>query len=311
MHATVPHTDQPPPSQLRATHRSPQQCRPRSRLFTYDPKNYAPTSLSAFVDELHTSDMHWVPIVDCAVASEPGFPPYDRAMGNVNGSDSGGADSVFVQGRTGGPYFGQALLGEGMDGLCFGKVWTGSALRGCGWALLWAGVDGPCCGQSLRIGCSGGDAILVEGSSNRATPCAGVGRISTLSNKREGPHSRLIRPECTVPFQKSSLKQEVSHPDSVQPWPTLRPHSQPHGHPSHICCFAQVWSGPSHWVDWLHPRAAEYWGGELLTWRSNGGAFDGVWIDMNEPSNFCTGDNCAKSDTSLNATCQLVCEAPE
>ncbi|KAG1674693.1 hypothetical protein FOA52_007217 [Chlamydomonas sp. UWO 241] len=57
-----------------------------------------------------------------------------------------------------------------------------------------------------------------------------------------------------------------------------------------------VWSGPSHWVDWLHPRASEYWLAEIASWRADGApAFDGLWIDMNEPSNFCTGDVCVLS----------------
>ncbi|KAG2498166.1 hypothetical protein HYH03_003923 [Edaphochlamys debaryana] len=53
--------------------------------------------------------------------------------------------------------------------------------------------------------------------------------------------------------------------------------------------LGQVWSGPTHWPDFLHPEATAYWGG-LLGEMYGKVPYDGIWLDMNEPSNFCTGE---------------------
>ena len=58
------------------------------------------------------------------------------------------------------------------------------------------------------------------------------------------------------------------------------------------------------WPDFTHPRAAEYWYDNLRDYHQKV-PIDGVWIDMNDPSNFCDGSiygGCAKkgdSDYSL------------
>ncbi|XP_049848123.1 uncharacterized protein LOC126311211 [Schistocerca gregaria] len=56
--------------------------------------------------------------------------------------------------------------------------------------------------------------------------------------------------------------------------------------------LGRVWPGDVYFVDFTHPRAAEYWGGELQKFHKKVG-FDGIWIDMNEVSNFCDGE-CSK-----------------
>ncbi|PPQ75953.1 hypothetical protein CVT24_000131 [Panaeolus cyanescens] len=50
-----------------------------------------------------------------------------------------------------------------------------------------------------------------------------------------------------------------------------------------------VWPGVSVYPDWFHPRIAEYWDNEFKEFYSpeKGLDIDGVWIDMNEPANFC------------------------
>ncbi|KAF9043930.1 alpha-glucosidase [Panaeolus papilionaceus] len=50
-----------------------------------------------------------------------------------------------------------------------------------------------------------------------------------------------------------------------------------------------VWPGVSVYPDWFHPRIAEYWNQEFKEFYSPeaGLDIDGVWIDMNEPANFC------------------------
>ena len=50
----------------------------------------------------------------------------------------------------------------------------------------------------------------------------------------------------------------------------------------------QVWPGDAVWADWLNPKAEGYWADEVAAFH-NQLSFDGAWIDMNEPSSFCTG----------------------
>ncbi|EFJ41704.1 hypothetical protein VOLCADRAFT_30523, partial [Volvox carteri f. nagariensis] len=51
----------------------------------------------------------------------------------------------------------------------------------------------------------------------------------------------------------------------------------------------QVWSGPTHWPDFMHPNATPYWT-SLMAEMYDKLPYDGIWLDMNEPSNFCTGE---------------------
>ncbi|KXN82694.1 putative alpha/beta-glucosidase agdC [Leucoagaricus sp. SymC.cos] len=50
-----------------------------------------------------------------------------------------------------------------------------------------------------------------------------------------------------------------------------------------------VWPGVTVWPDWFNPNVTEYWNNEFLNFYDpeTGVDIDGVWIDMNEPSNFC------------------------
>ncbi|ORY93432.1 alpha glucosidase [Syncephalastrum racemosum] len=50
----------------------------------------------------------------------------------------------------------------------------------------------------------------------------------------------------------------------------------------------QVWPGYTAFPDWWHPNVTEFWGKEMSDFI-NLLDLDGVWIDMNEPSSFCTG----------------------
>ena len=55
-----------------------------------------------------------------------------------------------------------------------------------------------------------------------------------------------------------------------------------------------VWPGLVYWPDWINPNASIYWE-EMLELLYNQAPFSGIWLDMNENSNFCTGefaDNC-------------------
>ncbi len=50
-----------------------------------------------------------------------------------------------------------------------------------------------------------------------------------------------------------------------------------------------TWPGYSVWVDFVNPTAVEFWE-TCLTRLYKEVEFDGLWLDMNEPSNFCDGD---------------------
>lgn len=53
--------------------------------------------------------------------------------------------------------------------------------------------------------------------------------------------------------------------------------------------LGQVWPGPTYFPDFLHPGIESYWTTELQNWY-NEVPIDGLWIDMNEVSNFCNSD---------------------
>ncbi|BBN19385.1 alpha-glucosidase [Marchantia polymorpha subsp. ruderalis] len=55
--------------------------------------------------------------------------------------------------------------------------------------------------------------------------------------------------------------------------------------------LAQVWPGPVYFPDFLHPNAEEFWTTEVVKFHKKI-PFDGLWIDMNEAANFCTGPSC-------------------
>jgi len=52
--------------------------------------------------------------------------------------------------------------------------------------------------------------------------------------------------------------------------------------------IGKVWPGLSVFPDWFHPKSAQWWE-DCLKVQHDQVAFDGMWIDMNEISNFCDG----------------------
>lgn len=78
--------------------------------------------------------------------------------------------------------------------------------------------------------------------------------------------------------------------------------------------LAQVWPGPVYFPDFLHPNATSWWTAEVAELHKKV-PFDGLWIDMNEASNFCTGSACSfefgatnlKGNDSGNDECVLHC----
>lgn len=51
----------------------------------------------------------------------------------------------------------------------------------------------------------------------------------------------------------------------------------------------KVWPGLVSFPDFLNQDAQDYWFQHAKNFHDNGPEFDGMWIDMNEPSNFCDG----------------------
>lgn len=62
------------------------------------------------------------------------------------------------------------------------------------------------------------------------------------------------------------------------------------GSPNHPgALLGDVWPGPAVYIDWFNPNATQYWHDQMGQFRKIM-EFDGFWVDMNEPSNFCDGE---------------------
>jgi hypothetical protein len=53
--------------------------------------------------------------------------------------------------------------------------------------------------------------------------------------------------------------------------------------------IGKVWPGTTAFPDFLHPNATQYWTANIQAFLATV-PIDGLWIDMNEISNFCDGD---------------------
>ena len=61
--------------------------------------------------------------------------------------------------------------------------------------------------------------------------------------------------------------------------------------------FGKVWPNEAVFPDFSHPNATSYWIDQLTKFNSLI-KFDGLWLDMNEASNFCKG-GCFKDEEKL------------
>ena len=62
----------------------------------------------------------------------------------------------------------------------------------------------------------------------------------------------------------------------------------------------QLWPGAVHWPDYKNPAAVSWWQSEMEAFHSEV-EYDGLWLDMNEVSNYCTGDVCQNPGTPSRA----------
>ena len=53
----------------------------------------------------------------------------------------------------------------------------------------------------------------------------------------------------------------------------------------------QVWPGAVHFPDFINPKGEQWWQDMIADFYEKV-PFDGLWVDMNEASNFCTGHVC-------------------
>ena len=81
--------------------------------------------------------------------------------------------------------------------------------------------------------------------------------------------------------------------------------------------LGQMWAGATVWPDFLDSDATTHWWTRLITQLGRDvGGVDGVWLDMNEVSNFCSGDVCraprgaapVSVPPNNNFVCLLECE---
>lgn len=52
--------------------------------------------------------------------------------------------------------------------------------------------------------------------------------------------------------------------------------------------IGRLYSGESLFPDFFHPKIGAYWAKMFVRLHENV-PFDGIWLDMNEPTNFCDG----------------------
>ncbi|CAL5218429.1 g109 [Coccomyxa viridis] len=72
----------------------------------------------------------------------------------------------------------------------------------------------------------------------------------------------------------------------------------------------QMWPGATHWPDFMNPKTVSWWQTQLQG-LNNVAPIDGIWLDMNEVSNYCAGDVCIDPGNVKAANdfiCKIDCE---
>lgn len=71
--------------------------------------------------------------------------------------------------------------------------------------------------------------------------------------------------------------------------------------------IAQVWPGATYLPDFFHPNSLEFWATELAEFHKMV-PFDGIWLDMNEPANFCGSPTCYFPKENVKMLCPNIVE---
>lgn len=76
--------------------------------------------------------------------------------------------------------------------------------------------------------------------------------------------------------------------------------------------IGQVWPGPTVFPDWFASNSTSYWTAQMQQFHDIV-PFDGIWIDMNEVSNFCNDGSIQQCELDLSCPngCCVVCSTPD
>ncbi|OMJ73940.1 hypothetical protein SteCoe_27284 [Stentor coeruleus] len=119
-----------------------------------------------------------------------------------------------------------------------------------------------------------------------------------LSNMTQLVDALLATGKNYIPIVDAGIAQNISDPFYVNGTSSgvwiQNPYTQ------NAACVGQVWPGNATFIDWLNPNAKNYWVSALNTFQQTV-SFSGIWLDMNEVSNFVSG--CVgHSPTLINST---------
>jgi alpha-glucosidase (family GH31 glycosyl hydrolase) len=95
-----------------------------------------------------------------------------------------------------------------------------------------------------------------------------------------------------VPIVDAGVAQQTKLPDGspYEAWNSGVEKNVFIGSPNHDGpLIGKCWPGYAAWPDFFNPNTTDWWVGEFLTFHDTL-PYDGVWLDMNEPSNFCVGE---------------------
>lgn len=101
-----------------------------------------------------------------------------------------------------------------------------------------------------------------------------------VNNLNQNHQHYVVITECGIP--KPNIPNYAPWNDAIAMNVFLK---NPAGQPF----IGQVWPGLTSWPDYTHVNATKYWTKQIQTFLQTKAAASGLWLDMNEASNFCNG----------------------